>query len=527
MKSGCVCAQQTAEKVNMVINVLEWLETAAKKNPARTAFADADKEINYADLCEMAKRIGCRIAEQAKKRGEVWKNQPIAVLIDRNIESLILFMGILYSGNFYVPLDDTMPSKRVALILDTLRPVLIIASKNQTKLQAEDMISYSELADAETYSEELLAEIRANCLDTDPLYAIFTSGSTGTPKGVVVSHRSMIDLVMQFAETFAFPAEAVFGNQAPFDFDVSAKDIYNCLYCIGTVQIIPKQYFVLPVKLIPYLNERNINVIIWAVSALRIVSNFKVFENSIPEHLALIMFSGEVMPVKDLRYWQGVLPKAQFVNLYGPTEITCNCSYYIIDRDFSDTEVLPIGKAFRNTQIFILDQETGRVITEAGQTGELCVRGTCLAMGYYNNPEKTKEAFVQSPMQNAYPEKIYRTGDLGYYAENGELFFVGRSDSQIKHMGHRIELGEIEAAVNALAFIDIGCCIYDETHEKIILCYQAAEPCEKRIVQGLLEMLPKFMWPNRYLFLDKMPMNKNGKVDRPFLKETYLFENDK
>lgn len=169
-----------------------------------------------------------------------------------------------------------------------------------------------------------------------------------------------------------------------------------------------------------------------------------------------------------------------------------------------------------------MDQETGGRITEHGKTGEICVRGTCLAMGYYNNTEKTAEAFVQNPFQNVYPEAIYKTGDLGYYAENGELMFIGRKDFQIKHMGHRIELGEIETAVNALPFIDIGCCIYDEAGEKIILCYQAAEACDKRIVQGLSEMLPKFMWPNRYLFFKQIPMNKNGKIDRTFLKNTYL-----
>lgn len=506
----------------MVINVLEWLEHAAKRCPDRTAFADADKEITYAGLQRQAKAIGCRIVKQAEKRGTIWRNQPIAVLIDRNIESLILFMGILYSGNFYVPLDDTMPPKRISLILDTLKPVLIIDSKDRTRLQADDMVSYSELAEKEEYSEEVLTDIRAGCLDTDPLYVIFTSGSTGTPKGVVVNHRSMIDLAEQFSETFDFPAEAVFGNQAPFDFDVSAKDIYNSLFCAGTVQIVPKQYFVLPFQLIPYLNERRVNVIIWAVSALRIVSNFKVFENCVPAYLSLVMFSGEVMPVKDLRYWQTALPKARYVNLYGPTEITCNCSYYIVDRDFADTDVLPIGKAFRNTEILILDRETGRRITECGQTGEICVRGTCLAMGYYRNPEKTAEAFVQNPFQKAYPEAIYKTGDLGYYADTGELMFIGRGDFQIKHMGHRIELGEIETAVNALPFIDVGCCIYDEVSEKIVLCYQAAEACDKRIVQGLAEMLPKFMWPNRYLFFEQIPMNKNGKIDRTLLKQTYL-----
>ncbi len=285
--------------------------------------------------------------------------------------------------------------------------------------------------------------------------------------------------------------------------------------------MIPKQYFVLQVKLIPYLNERKVNVIIWAVSALRIVSNFKVFEECPPEHLSLIMFSGEVLPVKDLHYWQRKLPDAQFVNLYGPTEITCNCSYYIVSREFDEKESLPIGRPFKNTGMFLLDTETGALVARPGQTGEICVKGTCLAAGYYNNPEKTKEAFVQNPLQHAYPEIIYKTGDLGYFDETGTMYFTVRKDYQIKHMGHRIELGEIEVAVNALDFIDAGCCVYDNKNEKIILCYQAKNPCDKEIVKALAGSLPKFMWPNRYLYFEQLPMNKNSKIDRVMLKEKY------
>lgn len=505
----------------MDINILEWLESAAERNPLQTAFADAQRQVNYSELVYLAKKIGCAIIDTSRRCGEQWKNRPIAVLIDRNIESLILFMGIVYSGNFYVPLDDMMPQKRIDLILDTLKPVMIINSREETKIR-QKIASYAEMIRTGTISEEELLAVRNRSLDTDPLYAIFTSGSTGTPKGVLVNHRSVIDLVAQFVRTFEFPDKPIFGNQAPMDFDVSTKDIYNCLYLGGTLQIIPKQYFVLPVKLIPYLNERGVNVIIWAVSALRIASNFNVFENCMPKTLSLIMFSGEVLPVKDLKYWQKALPAAKFVNLYGPTEITCNCSYYIVDRDFEETDVIPVGSAFKNTDIFLLEEGSGRLITEPGQTGEIYVKGTCLAMGYYNNPEKTKEAFIQNPLQNFYPETVYRTGDLGYYGERNELYFVGRKDFQIKHMGHRIELGEIETVVNSLPFIDIGCCIYDEAKEKIVLCYQAQEACEKRIVQELRDMLPKFMWPNRYIHFERMPMNKNGKIDRVLLKQEYI-----
>lgn len=502
----------------MNINVLEWLEESAKKYPAKIAFADIENSITYEEVLEKSKKIGSRILDISEMHGTEWKNKPIAVLIDRNIESLILFMGIVYSGNFYVPIDVTMPQKRVELIMDTLKPVLVLDSKEKNGILKDNVISYSEITNGEI-KENKLKSVREKCIDTDPLYAIFTSGSTGIPKGVLICHRSVIDLVHQFADTFEFPKEPVFGNQAPMDFDVSTKDIYNSLYLGGTLQIIPKQYFVLPVKLIPYLNERKINVIIWAVSALRIVANFKVFDMCCPQYLSLIMFSGEVLSVKDLHYWQSVLPDAQYVNLYGPTEITCNCSYYIVDREYKETESLPIGKAFRNTKIFLWNMQENKEVVNHDEIGEICVAGTCLATGYYNNFEKTAEAFVQNPMQNDYPEIIYKTGDLGRFDELGVLYFVARKDNQIKHMGHRIELGEIEVVINAINFIDAACCIYDDINEKIVLCYQAKEPCDKEIIKILSRNLPKFMWPNRYIYYEKLPMNKNSKIDRVLLKE--------
>ncbi|MDO4332438.1 MAG: AMP-binding protein [Eubacteriales bacterium] len=501
----------------MKINVLEYLEKAAARMPDKIAFADQYESITYAKLADQAQRIGTFIRE----RGH-FRNLPVAVIIDRNVKSLILFLGIVYSGNFYVPVDHTMPIQRVKLILETLQPVLILSSVKDLTWEGETPVSFDAAVSGNINKREL-AEVRREALDTDPLYAIFTSGSTGVPKGVLISHRSVIDLAEQFGQTFAFPDEAVFGNQAPFDFDVSVKDIYNCLRMGGTLQVIPKQLFSFPGQLIPYLNERHVNVIIWAVSALRIVANFKTFTKSNPLFLKLVMFSGEVMPVKVLNYWREALPETQFVNLYGPTEITCNCSYYIVDRDFENEENLPIGVAFRNEEVFLLDPETNELITksEPDRTGEICVRGTCLGLGYYNNRKKTEEVFVQNPLNRWYPEKIYKTGDLGYYSHNGELFFASRKDYQIKHMGHRIELGEIETAVNAMEFIDAACCIYDEQKEKIVLCYQALAPCEKDIIGRLSLALPKFMWPNRYEYYERLPMNKNGKLDRVFLKEKH------
>lgn len=495
----------------MIVNVLEMLERAAEKTPDKTALKDAENEITYKELVSQAKQIGsyiCRMHPGAKR-------QPVAVCIDRDIRSIVQFLGVVYSGNFYVPLDMSMPAERIQLILDDLQPIMQL-TKDMEELNSEPV------------DEAVLKANRLLAIDTDPLYAIFTSGSTGRPKGVLVSHRSVIDLVEQFAVTFPFPKDAVFGNQAPFDFDVSVKDIYDCFYQGATLVVIPKQLFSMPLKLVDYLNENQINTIIWAVSAMRIVENFKTFTKAVPQYLKLIMFSGEIMPVRVLQYWQTVLPETVFVNLYGPTEITCNCTYYIVDREFKLDESIPIGKPFRNTQILLLDQATGTCINIPNVEGEICVRGTCLALGYYGAEEKTKEAFVQNPAVTAYEEKIYRTGDLGYYDDNGLLYFVSRKDYQIKHMGHRIELGEIEVLVNAISYLDAAVCVFDTKHEKIVLCYQPNEEAKKfssereiwqDIVKVLSTKLPKFMWPNRYVMYETLPVNKNGKIDRVALKK--------
>ncbi|MBE5847397.1 MAG: amino acid adenylation domain-containing protein [Lachnospiraceae bacterium] len=509
----------------MTINVLEWLDRAAERTPDKRALADKDHAVTYRELKEHVDRIGSYLIRKGEGK---WRNRAIVVLIDRNLMSLELFLGIVASGNYYVPVDWTLPPARIELILKTLDPAVVLQSmpyreKPYAQIDDREIILHDTILEETEADPEALAAVREEMLDVDPLYAIFTSGSTGVPKGVLINHRSVIDLVSQFQETFPFPEDAVFGNQAPFDFDVSVKDIYDSLYMGATLEVVPKQLFSFPGKLVDYLNERRINTIIWAVSALHIVENFKTFDQSTPQYIRLVMFSGEVMPVKVLKYWQEGVPEATFVNLYGPTEITCNCSYYIVDRDFALNEAIPIGKAFKNTQIYLWDPDKKEVIrrSEYGRTGEICVRGTCLALGYCNNPEKTAEAFTQSPFHNMYEEKVYHTGDNGSYGEDGNLYFASRKDFQIKHMGHRIELGEIELVVNALDFIENACCLYDADADQIVLFYQAKEDCKKEILQGIKKMLPAFMAPNRYERYDRLPMSAHGKIDRVALKQTF------
>ena len=285
------------------------------------------------------------------------------------------------------------------------------------------------------------------------------------------------------------------------------------------MQIIPKQYFSFPVKLIDFLVEREVTTLIWAVSALCIITTLKGFEYKIPTKVKKVIFSGEVMPVKHLNLWREALPDAMYVNLYGPTEITCNCSYYVVDREFALGESLPVGVPFPNTDMFVLNEKNE--LAGENEMGEICVRGTSLALGYYRNQEATSRAFCQNPLNPDYPELIYRTGDLGRY-ENGELYYVTRSDFQIKHMGHRIELGEIEGVLDGLSYIERSCCIYDREREKIYMFYQAEEACDRQIVKDLQVYLPKYMCPNKYVYLEQLPLNKNGKIDRALLKEKYI-----
>ena len=276
---------------------------------------------------------------------------------------------------------------------------------------------------------EKLSAIRSQSQDIDPLYCNFTSGSTGVPKGVLVGHRSVIDFMEYFTDLFNITENDIIGNQAPFDFDVSVKDIYSTFKTGATMVVIPKKLFSIPMQLLDYLCERKVTTLIWAVSALCMITTLKGFTYKIPTDINKVLFSGEAMPIKHLNQWKKYLPNVDYVNLYGPTEITCNCTYYRIDRDFEKGDVLPIGQPFPNEKVFLLDDDD-KEVTNPDEPGELCVSGTALALGYYNNAEQTAKAFVQNPLNKSYLETIYRTGDLAYYNADGELCFAGRKDFQ-------------------------------------------------------------------------------------------------
>ena len=505
----------------MTTNILDYLDNAASQWPNKTAIADDRNSLTFSEWQDYAERIGTVLS---RGTGGVLR-KPVLVFVDRRIEGPVGFIGVVESGNFYVPIDSRMPDQRVKLISEVLDPAAAV-TVTDADTAVLDKIGFKgfrlKYADVVSLDKDtgLLGSIRSQMIDLDPVYSIFTSGSTGVPKGVIISHRGMVDLAEWLVGTFGFNENDSLGNQTPFYFDGSVKDICICLKSGATMHVIGKKYFTFPKLLIPFLNDRKITCILWATSAITLIGNSDILNVAVPQHLRIVTFAGEAMPAKQLKVWMSRLPAGcRFINLYGPTEITVDCTYYEVDREFQDNEYIPIGKACSNKQVIVLGEDNKPV--GADEPGELCVRGTGVALGYYNNPRKTGEVFVQNPLNPFYEDRIYRTGDIVKYNERGELVFVSRKDFQIKHKGNRIELGEIEVAVNSIPDVTNAACIFDQKEDRIVLYYTSNDDREMDVINLIKDKIPVYMYPEVMIHLKDMPYNMNGKIDRMELKKIY------
>ena len=505
----------------MTNNVICWLEKAKEKYPGKTAVHDENGDLSFGELADKAKRAAysiCNITGNAKRK-------PVAVFIPKSREAVTAFMSAVYSGNFYVSIDTEMPAQRFEKIINTLKPELIITTEEyKEKLEGYGFglrnVVLSDITKA-NYDENVIDRNISDMINTDILYVIFTSGSTGTPKGVAVTHRGVINYIEWVEDCFGMTADDSLGNQAPFYFDNSVLDIYTMLKTGATLYIVPHILYSQPVRLLEYIKTNAISTIFWVPSAMIMVSRLRAFKNvDVSGCLKKVLFAGEVMPTKQLNEWIKYIPNAVYANLYGPTEITVDCTYYIVDRKLSDDEPVPIGNKVYNTEILVLD-DNDNLVTEPDVIGELCVRGAGLALGYYNNPEKTKEVFVQNPLNSTIPEIIYRTGDLVKYNDRGEIIYVTRKDYQIKHLGHRIELGEIEAAASVIDGINQCCCVYDDKRSRIVMVIEGTID-RQSVIDIMRESVPNYMLPGEIIFVDSIPLNANGKMDRVKVKENYL-----
>ena len=496
-------------------NVLEFIEQNAKRFSDKTVIGEEIKSTDYKSFYNNIKRLGSSVLKY-----DVFK-KPVAVLTGKNAKCLELCFGTVAAGGFYTIIDNKMPSDRIEKIFSKLAPSLILTDRENFE-KAKDLnfdgqiIIYEDIINTEIAETELL-NIREKQVDTDILYILFTSGSTGNPKGVVISHKSVIAYAAWVTAEFEFSENTIFGSQTPFYFSMSVTDIFSTLKCGATLEIIPKANFSFPLQLINYLNDKKVNTIYWVPSALSIVANFKTFEAVKPEYLQNILFAGEVMPTKQLNYWiENLGDEKVYANLFGPTETTDICTFYRVNRKFRNDESIPIGVHCDNCSVMIVTDDG-----KEGISGELYARGSFLANGYYNDKEKTEATFVQNPLQNAYPEIVYKTGDLVKLNEYGEIEYVSRRDFQIKHMGYRIELGEIENNLNAVESIKACACVYDKDDDKIVLVFEGKKQSEQELIEKSNLTLPAYMRPNIYKRIKSMPTNQNGKTDRKFLTANY------
>jgi amino acid adenylation domain-containing protein len=497
-------------------NILEYIEKTVSQYPDKTAFASLENSFSFTDVYNYSRSIGTHLI------GKNINSSPVVVFMGRRIEVIPTYLGVVYSGNFYVPINPEMPQDRIKQIIDNLEPEYIICD-DETYDTGKKLVEHSKILlyknlIATQISTEILEEVRKQALDIDPVYIVYTSGSTGEPKGVVASHRSIIDYIDQLVDILGVSNTTIFGNQTPLYLDACLKEVFSTLKCGSTAYIIPKKLFMFPIKLIEFLNEYKINTVCWVVSAFTIISSLNALVNHCPKYLKTIAFGSEVFPIKQFNRWIEALPEARFINLYGPTEGTGMCCFYEVNRRFDKNDSIPIGRPFNNTEIFLIDDDNNRVTDDS--IGEICIRGASLTLGYFNDFEKTKEKYIQNPLNSSYPELIYLTGDLGKYNEYGELEFVSRKDHQIKHMGHRVELGEIESVANNLKGIKRVCCTYNTKKKRIVIHY-TGDLDQKGIINELKDKLPQYMLPTKFIKLEEMPLTLNGKIDRVKLNNSY------
>jgi len=489
--------------------ILQRFERTVRQYRDKTAIEMRDHCLTFQELESLSKRIGAAIKSlNISKR-------PIGVFTDRTIEPITGFIGTLYSNNFYVPIDIEMPNEKISHIIEDAEiPVIVCNRAGDEILQginySGEIIHYDDLPPT-----ECLIPVDT---ENDYLYMVYTSGSTGKPKGVLKTQSAQISFIDAYWERMGITEEDIIGNQTPFFFDAAAKDLY-LMICKGTsIAIIPSELFALPPELIDYLNQKKVTIASWVPTVISLVAQLNPFSMYKPTTLRKVLFVGEVMPMKHLNVWRKELPDITYVNLYGQSEIAGICLYYVVDGEYENTDILPMGKSLDNCKVYLLDNDT--IVTDANHVGEIYIVSEALATCYWNDEEKTNKSFLFRDFGNG-RVRCFKTGDMAQFDENGNLLFAARKDNQIKHMGHRIELGEIETVAGALPDVDRCCCLYNQDKKKIVLICQLVHnsiKTGKEIRSDLKRSLSSYMLPGKVIIKDKMPLNRNGKIDRQALE---------
>jgi len=496
------------------------------------------ERISYGELVDLRGRLAARIVAAGIEPGD-----RVALLIPKRPMAIVAMQAVMEAGAVYVPLDVDSPTARLARIVRSAAPRLILsvaAVADRLDGLADDGIATpvwsveAEPIEGHRVRGELtrtdwdidVASPGIRVRPEDPAHLIFTSGSTGQPKGVVVTH-SMVAAFVDWAVDYCgiSSADRVSGHP-PLHFDLSTFDIYTSLAAGAELNMVPPTMSVDPRSLARFIRDRELTQWVSVPSVLTYMAKFDAVEQNDFPVLERLLWCGEVLPTPVLAQWMRRLPHVRFTNLYGPTETAVASSYYPIPSVPEDESIaVPIGAACTGEELLVLDESLVEVPLE--EVGDLYIGGVGVSPGYWRDPEKTAAAFVPDPREGAGDRRIYKTGDLGRLGTDGQFHFLGRADSQIKSRGYRIELGEIENAVTPIAGIRecavVGVEVNDFEGVSICAAYVSDEDLEPpQLRRHLAEALPSYMLPARWLRLAALPKNQNGKVDRPRLREQFL-----
>lgn len=522
----------------MIYLLQQLLTNTAKQYPEKDAVVFNSEKITYRELDEVTDKLAATLIENGVKRGD-----RVGVYMNKSISSIISILGILKTGGAYIPLDPNAPLTRLAYIIENAgmkclltstkkgnninqmfpekNPLeVVVLTDDLTRLKTDLPVKVISWGDVVKRSGTLPHE--NTTIETDLAYILYTSGSTGVPKGVMISHRTSLTFVDWSCDEFGIQPGDRVSSHAPLHFDLSVFDIFTSLKAGATICLVPEEFSIFPRRLIKFIQDNKITVWYSVPSILMhmmVHGNMKEYTFS---DLRLILFAGEVFPVKYLRELVGLIPHADYYNLYGPTE-TNVCTYYKVEHlDPDRINPVPIGRACKNTEVFAVDSDN-RVITAPGMEGELYVRGACVAQGYWGDIKKTEANFIKNFFNEEYDEKMYRTGDIVVMDDEGNYHLVGRKDHMIKSRGYRIELGEIEAALYAhrdvkeAAAVAVPDELITNKIKAFIVPIKPGSLTRIEIEKHLSERIPHYMLPEIIVFFESLPKTSTGKIDRTLL----------
>ncbi len=516
------------------------LISSAKQYPDKIALTYEGVSMSYSELDTLTNQLAHMLQEQGVQRGD-----RVGIYINKSIPSIVSIYAILKSGAVYVPLDPQAPPSRISYIIDNCEIKCLLTSTEKIKVArivaslasslqqivltdnkheiAETSENIHQWRSIEAYKSDLPDN---KSISDDLAYIIYTSGSTGNPKGVMISHSNSLTFVNWAATYLSIKSDDVFSSHAPLHFDLSIFDIFVTAKVGGTVVLVPETMSVFPSRLSSWIEKNKISVWYSVPSILSMMVTHGQLELRDFSSLRKVIFAGEVFPVKYLRRLMEVIGKAEFVNLYGPTE-TNVITYHVVSSSIPEnqTKPMPIGKSCESMEVFALTS-SGKLVIQPGQEGELMARGTCVAQGYWGDEKKTEEVFSDNPLQRFFKDRMYRTGDLVILGEDGTYEYKGRLDHMFKSRGYRIEIGEIESviyghsAIKEAAVIAIPDDLITNRIMAIIVTTEDVNLTALELRSFCSEKLPKYMVPETIEFKDCLPKTSTGKIDKTLLLKT-------